>query len=131
MVCELQTARMVGYFVTCPRCGHRDPPRPGETYATKAEAEQADKAHNLNAHGIAPKGFKPMIAVILAVYGWLFVIIFGYGWWYTYQLLQTTRAREDEYIRMLSSQLSPSLAALKAARATYTEAQNGSGRTTH
>lgn len=56
---ELHKPTGTTYYVKCSRCGYRDPVRPGDTFATKVEAEQAEKAHNLTAHGIAPKGFKP------------------------------------------------------------------------
>lgn len=47
----------VGYYVKCSRCGYRDPVRPGETHLSRVDAEQAERLHNLQAHGIAPKGF--------------------------------------------------------------------------
>lgn len=65
MVYELQKSvpdsphTIVGFYVKCVRCGYRDPVRPGETFATRVEAEQSERSHNLTAHGIAPKGFKP------------------------------------------------------------------------
>lgn len=65
MVYELQKPQtdssrtLVGYYMKCSRCGYRAPVRPGDTFGTKAEAEQEEKSHNLTAHGIAPKGFRP------------------------------------------------------------------------
>lgn len=59
MIYELQHTHGVGYYVKCTRCGYRDPIRPGSTHLSRVEAEQAERNHNLTAHGIAPKGFKP------------------------------------------------------------------------
>lgn len=58
MIYELQKDHYLGYYVKCSRCGFRSPARPGDAYAEKVEAEQAERLHNLQAHGIAPKGFK-------------------------------------------------------------------------
>lgn len=59
MIYDIQKDHAVGYYVKCSRCGYRDPARPGDTFNTRVEAEQSDRLHNLQAHGIAPKGFKP------------------------------------------------------------------------
>ena len=59
MIYELHKPTGTGYYVKCSRCGYRDPPKAGEAYADRVEAEQIERGHNLQAHGIAPKGFKP------------------------------------------------------------------------
>jgi hypothetical protein len=59
MIYELHKPTGTGYYVKCSRCGYRDPPEPGKAHVEQVYAEQAERLHNLQAHGIAPKGFKP------------------------------------------------------------------------
>lgn len=58
MIYELHKPTGTTFYVKCSRCGYRDPARPGDSHLERVSAEQAERLHNLNAHGIAPKGFK-------------------------------------------------------------------------